>query len=170
MHSCNPLAGTLCLWQIGARYNPTHQTTYMYAEHVSKTCGMTEERESKTSSPRQSLGRLGERLAAARLEARGYHILERNFRCRRGEIDLVAEEGSDLVFVEVKTRRGTARGLPEEAVDARKTRKLQEVAFSYLALRGQSDCSWRIDVVAVQFSSTGKLEEIRVYQHAIAES
>ena len=116
------------------------------------------------------LGRLGERLAAASLEERGYHILERNFRCRFGEIDLVAEEGSDLVFVEVKTRRGIARGLPEEAVNARKARKLQEVAFSYLDLHKLPECSWRIDVVAVQFSSTGKLEEIRVYQHAIAES
>jgi putative endonuclease len=131
---------------------------------------MTDSREKKTSSPRQSLGSLGERLAAATLEERGYCILERNFRCRSGEIDLVAEEGSDLVFVEVKTRRGTAHGLPEEAVNNRKARKLQEVAFSYLDLHQLPDCSWRIDVVAVQFSSAGKLEEIRVYQHAIAES
>ena len=142
----------------------------MYTEHVSRTCCMTESRENKTSSPRQSLGRLGERLAANRLEERGYHILERNFRCRSGEIDLVAEDGSDLVFVEVKTRRGTARGLPEEAVHARKARKLQEVACFYLDLHKLPDCAWRIDVVAVQFSVTGKLEEIRVYQHAIAES
>jgi len=131
---------------------------------------MTDNNEKKKSSPRQSLGRLGERLAAARLEERGYRILERNFRCRSGEIDLVTEEGSDLVFVEVKTRRGTARGLPEEAVDRRKARKLQEVAFSYLDLHELPDCSWRIDVVAVQFSTTGKLEEIRIYQHAIAAS
>lgn len=131
---------------------------------------MTDNKEKKTSNPRQSLGRLGERLAATRLEERGYRILERNFRCRYGEIDLVAEENLDLVFVEVKTRRGTARGLPEEAVDSRKARKLQEVACSYLDLHDLADCSWRIDVVAVQFSSTGKLEEIRVYQHAIAAS
>ena len=131
---------------------------------------MTDSKEKKTSSPRQNLGRLGERLAAAKLEERGYRILEYNFRSRYGEIDLVAEDGQDLVFVEVKTRRGTARGRPEEAVNDRKARKLQEVAFSYLDLHELVDCSWRIDVVAVQFSSTGKLEEIRIYQHAITAS
>ncbi|HEX7736638.1 MAG TPA: YraN family protein [Ktedonobacteraceae bacterium] len=126
--------------------------------------------EKKMRGLRQSLGQLGERLAAARLEERGYRILERNFRCQAGELDLVAEDGEDLVFVEVKTRRGTTRGLPEEAVGYRKARKLQEVAFFYLDQHNLPDCSWRIDVVAVQFSSTGKLEEIRLYQHAIAAS
>lgn len=129
---------------------------------------MDESRVKKARDARLGLGQLGERLAAGRLEQRGYRILERNFRCRAGEIDLVAEEGEELVFVEVKTRRGTARGLPEEAVGQRKARKLQEVAFFYLDQHNLPDCSWRIDVVAVQFSSTGKLEEIRVYQHAIA--
>jgi putative endonuclease len=131
---------------------------------------MTESREYKTNTPRQNLGRLGERLAVAALEERGYRILERNFRCCYGEIDLVAQEALDLVFVEVKTRRGTARGRPEEAVDGRKARKLQEVAFFYLDLHKLPECSWRIDVVAVQFSSMGRLEEIRVYQHAITAS
>lgn len=119
---------------------------------------------------RQNLGRVGERLAAATLQQRGYRIIERNFRCPLGEIDLVAEESEDLVFIEVKTRRGTAYGLPEEAVTSRKSRKLQEVAACYLDLHDLPDCSWRIDVVAVQFSSGGKLEEIRVYPHAIAAS
>lgn len=128
---------------------------------------MAESARRKTSSTRQNLGRLGERLASSALEQRGYRILEQNFRCRSGEIDLVAEEGQDLVFIEVKTRRGTACGLPEEAVHSRKARKLQEVASCYLDLHDLSECSWRIDVVAVQFSAMGKLEEIRVYQHAI---
>ena len=62
------------------------------------------------STARQGLGRTGERLAAEALSSRGYCILERNFRCRHGEIDLVAEEEHDLVFVEVKARRGVAFG------------------------------------------------------------
>jgi putative endonuclease len=128
---------------------------------------MAENREKKTSDARQKLGQLGERLAMNELEQRGYRIIERNFRCRAGEIDLVAEEDEDLVFIEVKTRRGTAYGLPEEAVHSRKARKLQEVAYTYLDLHDLPNCSWRIDVVAVQFSSSGKLEELRVYQHAI---
>jgi len=97
----------------------------------------------------------------------GYHILERNFRCRYGEIDLVAEHAEDLVFVEVKTRRGSAYGLPEEAVDLRKQRKIVEVAHYYIDVHACSERSWRVDVVAVQLSRNGKLEEIRIYQHAI---
>ena len=99
----------------------------------------------------------------------GYAILERNFRCRYGEIDLIAEQAQDLVFVEVKTRRGTAYGLPEEAVNLHKQRKIVEVAHHYIDLHACSERSWRVDVVAVQLSRSGKLEEIRIYQHAIGE-
>ncbi|MGZ3622036.1 MAG: YraN family protein [Ktedonobacteraceae bacterium] len=120
-------------------------------------------------TPRQGLGRTGERIAAEELMSKGYSILERNFRCRLGEIDLVAEDEQDLVFVEVKARRGVAYGLPEDALTIRKRRKLIEVASYYLDLHSCSDRSWRIDVVAVQFSSGGKLEEIRTYKHAVTE-
>jgi putative endonuclease len=64
----------------------------------------------------------------------GYRILERNFRCRQGEIDLVAEDEHDLIFVEVKARRGVSFGLPEDALTIRKRRKLMEVASYYLDL------------------------------------
>lgn len=96
-------------------------------------------------------------------------MLERNFRCRYGEIDIVAEDEHDLVFVEVKTRRGVAYGRPEEAVTLRKQRKLIELALYYLDLHACSERSWRIDVVAVQLSPAGKFEEIRIYQHAVSE-
>ena len=119
------------------------------------------------TTARQGLGRTGERLAAEALMDKGYHILERNFRCRHGEIDLVAQDEHELVFVEVKTRRGTSYGLPEDALTLHKRRKILEVASYYLDLHTCSDCSWRVDVVAVQFSTGGKLEEIRVYQHAV---
>ncbi|GHO91387.1 UPF0102 protein [Reticulibacter mediterranei] len=118
---------------------------------------------------RQGLGQTGERLAAERLVQCGYRILERNVRSRYGEIDIVAEEGDDLVFVEVKTRRGVAYGLPEEAVTVRKQQKLIELALYYLDAHACSERSWRIDVVAVQLSSSGKFEEIRIYQHAVSE-
>jgi putative endonuclease len=123
----------------------------------------------KDTTARQGLGRTGERLAAESLLSKGYHILERNFRCRRGEIDLVAEDEQDLIFVEVKTRRGVSFGLPEDALTVYKRRKLVEVASYYLDLHTCSDRSWRIDVVAVQFSNSGKLEEIRIYEHAVAD-
>jgi putative endonuclease len=120
-------------------------------------------------TPRQGLGRTGERLAAEVLRDNGYSILERNFRCRLGEIDLVAEDEQELAFVEVKARRGVSFGLPEDAVTIRKRRKLVEVASYYLDLHTCSDRSWRIDVVAVQFSNSGKLEEIRIYKHAVSD-
>ncbi|HEV2582738.1 MAG TPA: YraN family protein, partial [Ktedonobacteraceae bacterium] len=118
---------------------------------------------------RQEFGRLGERLAAEALRERGYRILQQNFRCRYGEIDLVAEDALDLVFVEVKTRKGSLYGLPEEAVTRGKRRKLVQVASYYLDFHAIPERSWRIDVVAVQFSKAGKLEEIRVYQYAVSE-
>jgi len=115
----------------------------------------------------QGLGRTGERLAAEELTRQGYTIIERNFRCRHGEIDLIAEDVHDLIFVEVKTRRGNAYGLPEEAVTPRKQQKIVQVATYYLDLHECSERSWRIDVVAVQLSSNGRFEEIRVHQHAV---
>ena len=118
---------------------------------------------------RQNVGRLGERLAARALSERGYRILEYNYRCRLGEIDLVAEDADDLVFVEVKTRRGDLYGLPEEAVTRAKRLKLAQVAACYLDQHDTPDRSWRIDVVAVQFNRSGILEEIRVYRHAVSE-
>ncbi len=106
-------------------------------------------------------------MAGEALQARGYCILERNFRCRYGEIDLVAEHEGELVFIEVKTRRGTSFGRPEEAVTFRKQQKILEVAAFYLDMHHCSQRAWRIDVVAVQFSQAGKFEEIRIYQHAV---
>ena len=126
-----------------------------------------------TSKPvkaaRQGLGRTGERLAAEELTRQGYRIIERNFRCRHGEIDLIAENANDLVFVEVKTRRGNVYGLPEDAVTPRKQQKIVQVATYYLDLHTCSERSWRIDVVAVQLSANGRFEEIRVHQHAVQE-
>src|ERR1700694_3377214 len=88
----------------------------------------------QTRAARQGLGRTGERLAAEELVRRGYRILEKNFRCVHGEVDLVAEDEHDLIFVEVKTRRGNAYGLPEEAVTPRKRQKIIQVASYYLDL------------------------------------
>lgn len=123
----------------------------------------------KATLARQGLGRTGERLAAEQLVRNGYRLLEQNFRCRYGEIDLIAEDANDLIFVEVKTRRGDAYGRPEEAVTLRKQQKIVQVATYYLDLHACSERSWRVDVVAVQLSRSGKLEEIRIYQHAFTD-
>jgi putative endonuclease len=110
---------------------------------------------------RRKIGAAYEKEAAAYLEKQGYRILQRNYRCRLGEIDLVAEEGTYLVFVEVKYRSGRTKGDPLEAVHAGKQRTIRKTALWYLAEHGIGEnrpC--RFDVVGM----TG--EEIRLIKNA----
>lgn len=101
-------------------------------------------------SARRRLGDRGERAALAHLRSRGYTILAQNWRIAIGEIDLVAREGDQVVFVEVRTRRGAAPS-PEESVSPRKQQRLIALAYSYLAEHGLPDGTpWRIDVIAVR--------------------
>mgnify|MGYP001273006155 CR=1 FL=1 len=107
-------------------------------------------------------GKQGEELAAAYLVEAGFRIVERNYRCRFGEIDVVAEEGETLVFVEVKSRRSTTYGGPLVAVDARKQGKISRISLHYLAERGLRHRPARFDVVAVLLLPTGpRIELIR---------
>lgn len=88
------------------------------------------------------------------LEKQGYHIVERNFRCRSGEIDIVAREGAYLVFIEVKYRRGEVCGDPSEAVDHRKQQTISRVALFYLLRHGYAEHTpVRFDVVSVSGAS-----------------
>jgi putative endonuclease len=111
-------------------------------------------------------GKVGEQIAVSFLKKNGYKILEKNFRCRLGEIDIVAREGKNLVFIEVKTRKSNELGYPEEAVDLRKQRKIVAVALSYLQEKNISDKDIRFDVVAVLM--TDSRPEIRLIQNAFA--
>ena len=106
-------------------------------------------------SPRSKLGAQGESIGAAHLEARGLRIVGRNYHTRYGEVDLIAEEGETLVFVEVKARRGTAYGTPEESVTPRKRERLTKTAQVYLAEHGLDQRHWRIDVVAITLRANG---------------
>jgi putative endonuclease len=99
---------------------------------------------------RAVLGRWGEDLAVRHLEAAGYEVLSRNWRCREGEIDVVARAGSVICFVEVKTRSGTAFGEPAEAVSWQKAQRLRRLAGRWLAVhRPQHWSGLRFDVVSV---------------------
>jgi len=118
---------------------------------------------------RRALGRLGESLAARELERRGYRIVARNWRCPVGEIDLVAEHDDMLVFVEVRTRRGNARGTPQESITPAKQAKLIETAQTYLSEQETGECDWRIDVIAVEMSPRGQLLRIDVIENAVEE-
>jgi putative endonuclease len=107
-------------------------------------------------------GKRGEDLAAAYLAEAGFRIIERNYRCLFGEIDIVAEEGETLVFVEVKSRRSEAYGDPLLAVGCRKQKKISRISLHYLAERQLRHRPARFDVVAVKLLPVGhRIELIR---------
>ena len=91
-----------------------------------------------------------EQAAGFYLEQHGYQILQYNYRCRIGEIDIVAKEGENLVFCEVKYRTGPGKGSPLEAVDARKQRKIFQAAMYYLTEHHISDVPCRFDVIGIE--------------------
>lgn len=102
-----------------------------------------------TQAARTRLGRTGEAAAAAELSRRGLTILARNYRCRGGEADLVAQDGETLVFVEVKTRSQLRGGLPREAVGWSKQQRLARAAEHYLSALGDDEPPVRFDIVEV---------------------
>ena len=96
------------------------------------------------------LGKLGERAALNYLDAKGFELVEKNWRCRFGEVDIVAFDEDTLVFIEVKTRSGAGKGFPEEAVSCKKRLKLERLAGYFLAVEDiQGTFSIRFDVIAV---------------------
>lgn len=119
------------------------------------------------TTARQGLGRRGEALAAEKLNALGYEIVARNYRCAAGEIDLVARQGEVWVFVEVRARRGRRFGMPEESITPRKRRHLIAAAHTYLQENQLADVSWRIDLVAVELSARGLLLRVEVIENAV---
>lgn len=117
---------------------------------------------------RPDLGRRGEDLAVHELRRRGYEILERRWRCRLGEIDIVARDGETLVVVEVKARSRSDYGPPSNAVDRKKRRRLERLARAYLRSRRLADVNVRFDVVGVTFQK-GRAEgrpEVQVLEDA----
>lgn len=99
---------------------------------------------------RRQRGREGEQIAAAFLQRCGYRIQERNYRSRKGEIDIIAWDGATLVFVEVKAKTQTAFGHPEEMVDRRKQQTIAQVAMLYVQRHQLIQTSLRFDVVAIR--------------------
>ncbi|NOX37192.1 MAG: YraN family protein [Calditrichaeota bacterium] len=98
---------------------------------------------------KKAFGRWGEEIAARFLLERGMTILERNFRAERGEMDLIAQDGNVVVFVEVKTGDSHRFGLPEERITRSKQRQLYKIAQAYIQLHPRDDVDYRFDVVIV---------------------
>jgi putative endonuclease len=116
---------------------------------------------------KRQLGRRGEDIAVAYLRRQGYRVLDRNWRCPAGELDVVAREGETLAFVEVRTRRGERFGTPEESITPAKGAKLLELAKTYLQEGGLTDQNWRIDVVAVELEGGDKVKRVNLIRNAV---
>lgn len=104
---------------------------------------------------KDELGRTGEQLAVEHLTAEGYTILDRNWRCPIGEIDIVARQGAATVVVEVKTRSGLGFGHPLDAVTPRKLARLRRLAGAWCSATGTTAQALRIDVIGVIVSRDG---------------
>jgi putative endonuclease len=104
-------------------------------------------------------GKLAEALAADYLQARGLRLLERNYRCRLGEIDLIVADGPVLVFVEVRLRRNTEYGGAAASITARKRQRILRAARHYLSGRQEADC--RFDVVLLDALAADRIEWLK---------
>ncbi|MGQ9502189.1 MAG: YraN family protein [Anaerolineae bacterium] len=116
---------------------------------------------------RQKLGRRGEQIATIYLQRQGYVIVEHNWRCPLGEVDVVARDGDCLVFVEVRTWRPGLYGAPEASITPRKQSKMLEVAQSYLQAANLDDVDWRIDVVAIEMDRVARVKRLNHIRNAV---
>ncbi len=111
---------------------------------------------------KQSLGRMGENIAANYLLSKGYRILHRRYRTKEGEVDIIAEKDGVISFVEVKTRRSLKYGAPYEAVDQRKLSHMRNVAMRYLQLNMVGEADMSFDVISIVIMEQGvKIEHIK---------
>jgi len=116
---------------------------------------------------RKELGDIGEEMARKFLKKKGYRIRETNFRCREGEIDIIAEHKDYLVFIEVRTKTGSSFGSPEESVTFAKKEKLIASALAYMSSHKDLPDNWRIDFVGIEMDQKGKATRIELIQNAV---
>ena len=115
---------------------------------------------------KRELGKAGKKAAAKALTRAGYKIVERNFSCKGGEIDLIANDKSTLVFVEVKTRSSDEFAPPELSVNLRKRRRIIRAARFYLQRNRLDDVNCRFDVVAVLWRPGSRKPHVEILQNA----
>lgn len=104
----------------------------------------------------KELGKRGEAAAERFLRSKGYEVLERNWSCFAGEVDIIAQFDDVLCFIEVKTRRGIRKGFPEEAVDAKKRARYEKIAACYLQQNDFNEMRVRFDVIALMVVSDSR--------------
>jgi len=113
-----------------------------------------------------STGKKGEEIAKEYLEKKGYKIVERNYKTKYAEIDLVAKQKNDLVFVEVRTKIGENFGSPEETIDRKKLRKLWGNATAYAA-RAKWQNSYRVDAICIVLKKDYSIERLNHYENIV---
>jgi putative endonuclease len=118
---------------------------------------------------RQEVGKLGEKAAQRFLKKRGYRVRETGFRCRHGEIDIIARQKEYLVFVEVRTKSNLDFGTPEESITQAKKERLIASALTYTNTHKNLPSLWRIDVVAIELDDKGKAKRIELIENAIEQ-
>ena len=118
---------------------------------------------------RIDVGRIGERIARHHLQGKGYRIVDANYQCRWGEVDLIALDGPVWVFVEVRTRRSAAYGSPEESVTPAKARRLTLTAQDFLRRRvaDSSNLEWRIDLVAIRLAPNRRVLSVNHLENIV---
>ena len=118
---------------------------------------------------RKPLGDLGEQLAKDYLKKKGYKLIETNYRCHSGEIDIVAKQKNCLVFVEVRTKSTQVYGSPEESLSPTKQTHMKKCAYYYLQNHKKLPENWRIDLVAVELDSFNKPVRIDILENPVEE-
>jgi len=111
-------------------------------------------------SDNKKTGKIGEDIAIDFLKKKGYKIIERNYKCVFGEVDIVARDRGDIVFVEVKSRRSEYFGDPTDAVDFNKQKKISKIALNYLNEKRLDNHDARFDVIAIKLSPSGNTVEL----------
>jgi putative endonuclease len=119
---------------------------------------------------RQEVGKLGEKVAQKFLKKWGYRIRETGFRCRHGEIDIIAQKKDHLVFVEVRTKSNLDFGTPEESITRAKKERIIASALTYTSTHQNLPSLWRIDVVAIELDDKGQTKRIEHIENAIEQS
>jgi putative endonuclease len=116
---------------------------------------------------RKEVGNLGESLAVEYLKNNGSNIIETNYRCPSGEIDIISQEGDCIVFTEVRTKTGSWFGTPEESVTNNKKKHLIDSAYTYLEEKDKQQADWRIDFIAIELDRNNKPSRIEQYKNAV---
>ena len=119
---------------------------------------------------RRDTGTLGEKLARDFLKRKGYRIIETNYRCPEGEIDIIAKHDDFLVFVEVRTKTSLEFGSPEESITIAKRKRIKATAAYYQQTHSNLPPLWRIDVVAIELNPKGKPSRIELIENAVSDA